>query len=64
MWCLQEGSWRQLNLMSWSVLGGSTKDVVAFYLGKLKSNVNFHCRRGLEGENGAPSVSFVERGWD
>ena len=31
--------------------------------GKLKSNVDFHCRRCLEGENGL-SVSFAERGCD
>ena len=28
MWCLQGGSWQQLNLMR-SVLGGFIKDVVA-----------------------------------
>ena len=31
--------------------------------GKLKSSVDFHCRRCLEGENGL-SVSFAERGCD
>ena len=35
----------------WSVIGGFTRDVVAFS-GKLKSNADYHCRRCLEGENG------------
>ena len=32
--------------------------------GKLKSNVDFHCRRCMEGENGLFQSVFVERGCD
>ena len=35
---------------AWSVLGGFTKDVRSGISGKLKSNVDFHCRRCLIGE--------------
>ena len=50
MWCLQEGSWRQLNscveCLRWvhKRCSGISR--------KLKSNVYFHCRRCLEGDNG------------
>ena len=30
MWCLQEGSWDATQSFVWSVIGGFTRDVVAF----------------------------------
>ena len=60
MWCLQEGSSWQLNLMS--VLGGFIKDIVAFQEGwRVKRNVDFHCRRCLELSSFI--VSYLHSSW-